>query len=357
MCNQFLFFVLLLSFFTESLGITIGSDTTVNRFNTQQILNTGDRIASFAALAGGIALTSLATTATWSSVFPLSGTINLRGGTLILYSDFIMRDNTQIASFGSFQGQGHIVELASSCSFIQTASFRTSVTLRDVDLFLNNDLTLNNCNIKFSGNCILNGQGTILTLNAPSFISLDSNSILTLQNITLKGVRPNQFFALSATSTYLFKNVLIDLDTNYSFTNGRFEVANMLDIQGDGFSFAYQSTATSVVRSNSRLLIDQGLTFSYAPTNSNKGLLTFADPTAQLYINGGILYTASQGIILKQGTLLVNQNSFFVNNGAVTKDSGIIVGDGSGTTNDMVVRIFPAGVINVTRGYFVYRNV
>ena len=33
--------------------VDIGSDTAVNRFNTQQTLNNGDRIAGFAALQGG----------------------------------------------------------------------------------------------------------------------------------------------------------------------------------------------------------------------------------------------------------------------------------------------------------------
>lgn len=92
-------------------GATIGSDTTVNRFNAQQTLATGDRVAGFAWLAGGLALTDATTTATFDSVFPLSGTLALNGGTLILNQNLVMREVVQFTTLGNIIGDGHTLEL------------------------------------------------------------------------------------------------------------------------------------------------------------------------------------------------------------------------------------------------------
>lgn len=337
-------------------GVTIGSDSAVSRFATQQILNTGDRVASFAALPGGIALNSFATTATFAAVFPVSGQINLKGGTLILDADLVCSNNAQIVSLGNITGQRHLFDFASTSSFLQTATFVSTVTFSNVTVFLNDNTLLRNCRIRFSGDSVLNGNGAILTFDPTSQLSLDANSQLLIKNITLNGIRPNQFYALSATSTYLFDNVIINLDTNYSFTVGRFEILSLLDIQGNGFAFTYQSTATSVVQAGARLMVDQGVTFSYAPSNGNRNLLTFIDPTSQLYINGGILYTSSQGIALLKGTLLADLDAFFINTGA-TSANGIILGDGVSSSNDMTLKLLPAGTINLNRGFLVYKNV
>ena len=44
---------ILISFTTLMRPVDIGSDTAVTRFNNQQVLNNGDRIAGFASIAAG----------------------------------------------------------------------------------------------------------------------------------------------------------------------------------------------------------------------------------------------------------------------------------------------------------------
>src|SRR5581483_406628 len=65
-------------------SMCIGSDTAVTRFNTQQTLFNGFRVAGFAALAGGFNIFGGLTQATFDSFFGVSGIVSFNTGTLIL---------------------------------------------------------------------------------------------------------------------------------------------------------------------------------------------------------------------------------------------------------------------------------
>jgi len=100
-----------------SLSINIGSDTAVTRFNVQQNVNDGDRIAGFAWLAGGFELADINTKATFDSVFAVLGGVALKGGKLILNQDLIFHNNLNFETIGDIDAQGHMLEL--SCSGTQ----------------------------------------------------------------------------------------------------------------------------------------------------------------------------------------------------------------------------------------------
>jgi len=103
--------LLLIPLFFSVRAADIGSDTAVNRFNTQQTFANGDRVAGFAALAAGFSVAANAT-ATFDSFFPVSGNIELNFATLSLNQDLITRDETDIMVLGNINGNGHIFELA-----------------------------------------------------------------------------------------------------------------------------------------------------------------------------------------------------------------------------------------------------
>ncbi len=121
-CQRLLATTIQMSFSLKSLGrasiivvmsilnvkaTTIGSDTAPSRFSAQQTLNTGDRVAGFAALDGGLALASSMTTATFDSFFPVSGAFTLNGGTLILNQDLYLESPTLVQSYGVLDGHNH----------------------------------------------------------------------------------------------------------------------------------------------------------------------------------------------------------------------------------------------------------
>lgn len=108
----------------------VGSDTVVQRFDTQQILNNGDRVAGFAALAAGLGLVSVNTTATFDSFFGVSGPISLNGGKLVLCRDLIMQQGSTLSSMGSVVGCQHNLRLPSLISsFPQSLPLDCTVSL------------------------------------------------------------------------------------------------------------------------------------------------------------------------------------------------------------------------------------
>ncbi len=86
-------------------GADIGSDTVVTRFNTQQIVEDGDRIAGFVLGGSGVI-------GTWDSFFPVSGVLDFNFGTLNLNQDLILHNLSSIDHWGNINGGGHIFELA-----------------------------------------------------------------------------------------------------------------------------------------------------------------------------------------------------------------------------------------------------
>lgn len=103
-------------------AVDIGSDTAVNRFDTQQIAGNGDRVAGFAALYGGLALANSSTSATFDSFFQISGEIALNFGTLILNQDLVFQDVTSFTSTGNIQGNGQSLILSPQISKLPTSS-------------------------------------------------------------------------------------------------------------------------------------------------------------------------------------------------------------------------------------------
>ena len=110
--------ILFLLYVGPALAIDIGSDSDTDFFSTQQTLNDGDRIAFGAILKAGLKLADDSTTGTFNSCFPVVGDIELNGGTLILDSDLIQHEISDIVSFGNITGNGHSITLAKSTNCI-----------------------------------------------------------------------------------------------------------------------------------------------------------------------------------------------------------------------------------------------
>src|SRR5579872_112409 len=102
-------------------GATIGSDTSVTRFNNQVFVNNGDRIAAFAALNAGFQLATSSVSAQFSSFFPVSGAVELNGGLLVLSNDLILQNVSTLFPTGTISGNGHQLELAAGISTIPSA--------------------------------------------------------------------------------------------------------------------------------------------------------------------------------------------------------------------------------------------
>ena len=309
------------------LGVDIGSDSTVTRFNNLQVLSNGDRIAGFAALAGGFELFNAATKATFDSFFGVSGPIRIKNGTLVLNRDLILQDAAQFDSIGNIISNGHIMELAPTATLIQAnPQSLQCVILSDIDIILNNDLLLKDVCITFTGDCLIDGRGNCLTIDSTSTLIVGFNSTLAFHDVTLVNVQGNILRCTDATSTVTFKETILELSSNYSFTIGHFDVLGNVEIRGEGLSFIYRSPSVSTIQPEGRLILDYNLTFSYAPTSANRDLINLVDNTAQLILNGNTLFSTTTGLRLTKGDIVIKRDSFLSADGTVA-GQGISFGD------------------------------
>lgn len=108
---------------------TIGSDTAVNRFSTQQTINNTDRVAGFAWLEGGFRLNDLTVTGTFDSVFPVSGSVDFNGGRLFLHTDLNFTALSSLILLGRLSAEGFSVDLSNSIHQIPQFSVGSSACL------------------------------------------------------------------------------------------------------------------------------------------------------------------------------------------------------------------------------------
>jgi hypothetical protein len=245
-----------------------------------------------------------------------------------------------------YQGQsGNIIQFPNKC-----------VTFTDLNLVLNNDVIFQNCCITFQGQSSITGNGYALSLRPTCSFTVGSNSSLLIRDIDLNNISDNRLQNTDSTSTYSFKDVKLVLDGNFTLTQGRFDVIGELDIVGNGYSFRYQSDQVCTVSSNAKLIIDDGVTFSYAPRIASNSLLNMADNTALLRLQGGSLYATSTGLRLLKGNFEVDGFSSLISD-ATSSANGILFGDGALVNNNVNIHLLPAAELNISKGYVGYRNV
>lgn len=230
------------------------------------------------------------------------------------------------------------------------------VNFSDLQINLSSNVDVHDTCILFSGLNVINGQGNILDLNMTSTFIIDSNASLRLENMYLRGLGETGIHGIDATSTVTLRDTVFVLDTDFTFTEGKFVVQGESEIQGLNKEFKYQSDATSTIDSFSRFIINSGTTFSYEPLIADQTLLQFADPTAEFMLNGGTLHVTNVGLNLTGGTFSVDRASFLTNDG-ISAMQGIIFGDNSSASNNMQLNLEPAACLQINSGFFVWANI
>lgn len=229
-------------------------------------------------------------------------------------------------------------------------------TFSNVTIFLNNNVSLQNCCLNFVENCQICGQGFQLDMQPTATISVGSSSTLTLKDITINGVALNNIRCVDGTANLVFNNVTFNLTDNYNFSSGDFIVINQFLIKGDNKIFSYLTDQISSINPYSALILDQTTTFSYAPSTNTRDRLLFQDSTAQLMLNSATFSTTTTGIDLLKGSLLVDGMSYLVPSSAVGAGA-ITFGNSAQSINNMNINIMPAAQLVVTAGKVENKNV
>lgn len=231
-------------------------------------------------------------------------------------------------------------------------------TVSDLNIIMNSDLTIKHSCLTFSGTCMINGRGNVLTLESPATLVLAPNSKFIFRDVEIKGYDCDRFHLSDATSALTFENVHLYLDVDYTFTNGSFNILGQVLVSGDGQIFAYQSDQVSTILSKSQLLLDEGLTFSYDAPAPN--LLQFEDKTSKLMLDGATLHATTTGLELTKGKVKIGENSVFSSEIIVLDqeiiDNGITFGD-QNKQNDCKLILLPEVNLTCVQGSIRYKNV
>jgi hypothetical protein len=238
--------------------------------------------------------------------------------------------------------------------------FSPNYIFSNMRLFLNSDITLKDCQITFTGNNLISGRGNSLSLLTTqtvfsTTISVAANSSLLFQNITIQGIKAGSIVPLDSTATFSFQNCTFVMDSNYTFSLGRFDVIRDFNLEGSNKSFIYTSNQVSRILAEGNMLIDSGVTFSYAPSNNSNTLIQLTDINSVISLNSGTIVTSSAGLQLNKGLLSIDGASLLIN-GGTNQSQGIIWGDGVSSANNLQLEWQPAATLQLLTGFLVDNN-
>lgn len=177
--------------------------------------------------------------------------------------------------------------------------------------------------MRIIGNVTIVGNGCNLYLTNNDSLIVDAPSkTLVIQHVNLhnmadSGVAVPRLRVNYSSAGVVMRDTTLVLDNDYTFSGGFMNIEGIVKMTGQGKIFTYTSSAQSIISSNSMLLLDLGVTFSYAANvgtypssyQDSKTRLMLADSSSTLCLDGATLYSTHTGISLDIGTLLVKDHS------------------------------------------------
>jgi hypothetical protein len=289
----------------------------------------------FGAFEGGFTLETVSTTCTFDSFFPVSGSVDMRAGTLYLLKDLLLDKGTSLVSMGDIYGDGHLMECSASVTAMWAPS---SITMDNIILALNNDVEWQIQTI-FQGTCTVDGHSKKVEIEDSTSIIVASGGHVTFKNMTLDGLKNGSFYCQDGTASIAFKNCELHVDSDFTFSNGSILFDSDVEITGTN-QITYSTVNSSTIGLQSKLTINNGMTFYYAPSVANRDLLVMTDKSSILYLDGCTLRSTETGIRLTKGRLFLDNVVTFSCAGSADSES---IAFGNGTAADNVDVTFCSG--------------
>ena len=357
MNNALSLIVLNLSLSSYLMAVIVGSDLVPTRERAVVFSATDNQILAFAVMQQGFTLKDSNAYVSYNSYFPVSGNVDLNGGILKLEQDLIFRDPAAFV-LGNVSGNGHTLELSSGMTQLGVPNNAPSKTFNfdNLTLVLNNNVVLENAHLNFSGKSVVCGQGHALILGKNSSITVDKNSLLRLKNLRVRDVNGNNIQCLDDSGKIFIEDSVWNLNGNYTFAKGSFDVLNQFEVLGENCTFAYKTNQTSSVNSQGKFRLGRGVIFYYDPASSAKSLIKLIDASSCLQLDGATLSSNATGMALTKGKIIVDCKSYIYNN-ALNDAQALSIGDGKNPTNNATVQWLPAATLEVTKGRMLYNNV
>ena len=348
--KRLFFFSLSFLFFTSNYPVVKGSETvlSVEPSVTFPSADADNTMLGFGWFKNGFTLEDVLTTCTFDSVFPVSGGINLNGGTLYLNQDLILRD-VVLYGLGTIVGNQHVISM--SPNITQLASGGAQVESLSLQCNSNIDLV---STITFRGNCTLCGDGKVLTFHDGAGIFIDSGAVFELRDIEVRGLKENAITCIDDTGTFILDDVRLVHSDTFSWPKGTILFRDEVELLGS-CTFAYTSMQTSTIAMNAQVTVSNGMHICLGkdPVTQNNSLY-FESKNATLHLNNCSFLATGSGITLTRGTLLL-ENKVLIDTVGTSTQEGIILGEGNAAT-DITVNVLPGAALTHNSGYWVYNN-
>lgn len=308
----------------------------------------------FGWFSNGFTLQDADTSCTFQSIFPVSGSIDLRGGTLYLDQNFICKNDTSFAGLGTVIGNGKTIELCSSITAIESP-----VIIENGYIELDSHLSLATT-ITLQGMVTIDGHGNVLTVGSSGALFVAPNSTVCLKNMKIK-LNQGTIACCDDTGVLILDNVTWE-QTGYNiFASGALQYKNDVAMKGEDANFVYQSTQPATILSHACVTFDEEFTFSYDPSalaQYPKDLFVFEDESAKLVLNGATFYAGLAGLNLIKGKLEIVRNSTISCATDISQEinEGITFGDGLSEANDLKVELENAVRLTLGEGALNYKN-
>ncbi len=204
---------------------------------------------------------------------------------------------------------------------------------RDVNLFLNGDLTLS-APLTFTGNCSIDAQNHRITFTSNGSLNLSPQSNLTISLANLKFTTPSSFALQGGSSNLTLQNSTIEMNTDMYLATGSFNIYNDVTITGP-HQFFYNSNFTSTINSNSSLNFTNGAILSIGKSDrSDIEQLAFAENSSSLNLNNATIDLNGYGMNFKRGTLNIVGNTAINIHTDIDIKNTFSMGDGVNSGND-----------------------
>jgi hypothetical protein len=355
MKNQVLVVSILLSaLFSAHIQAAIkGSFTAVSNepHFTFPSIDTDNLIQGFARFDDGFSLENSVTTCTFNGYFLVSGDVALNGGTLILEQDLIFRNIASIESMGDIYGDGHVVDLCQTITFLSNGSH----VLDNVHIRLSADVVLSGT-LVIQGVCSIFGDDHTLTLDGTGAFVINPGAQLNIKNIVLQGITEGKIQCADDTASLVLNNVVWMQDTDVTFSTGSITFLEHVDFVGSA-TFFYESIQSSTILSDSEWTLRDGMKLSIGrSTLEGVEPLIFVDSTSQAIFENASLLVTSSGIGLTKGTIKI-KGDFNLDIVSTQSTFGLILGDGTTTAHDFTVLLDVGASFNFNSGAITYNNI
>ena len=227
-------------------AVVIGSNNAVSLISTCTFFPAADNdntMLGFGWFKGGFTFEDQTTSCTFSSVYPVSGTVNMNGGTLYLTQDVLLANPTQLQGLGAIIGNGHSIEFCETITVLPT----NLSLIKDLNVFFNGNVELTST-LTVQGTCCIDAGQNIFSLSDNAQIIIDTGSQLWKKNEAIENIN-NNITCVDDTSSLMLENVTVQLTGDLLFPKGSIICQGLVQLNG-GYTLWYNSAQPCQINMN-----------------------------------------------------------------------------------------------------------